>query len=419
MLNGEVQDDSTTLEDDTARPLLPPEPDDTIIQIDAHRSSHHNPTSSPPDQQTTDNLSDEPLYNTVGAEASSLLAMRNEIGQPMSIAVYKNSTNLVAILYLLCISVSLLSAVLVDWRSYCEQPLKQWVIAQIILHGAMAIVQAVLIYRLPDASLPDDVRRAHVRSLAPVFMFSRSLNLMWFIWFLVGAVWTFQAYAAGQCASSAPFLFRMCFTITIIQILIICGILLLCCCACVVLVLRVAVVTPAEPPALRGATDAMIRVLPAKRYRTGVIPKDDASCAICLDDYEEGMAIRFLPCRHHFHRDCVDKWLVTNKSCPFCKRNIDEPPPPANANTTATATDTDTNPSDTIPTLSTLPISSTTTTSPSLTTLEEDSPLPSPTSHHDRDDPSLAADNSGSEEETPLERKRGRTRPVLEDDDNV
>jgi hypothetical protein len=32
------------------------------------------------------------------------------------------------------------------------------------------------------------------------------------------------------------------------------------------------------------------------------------SCAICLSDYEKGQGIRFLPCKHHFHAECVDKY---------------------------------------------------------------------------------------------------------------
>ncbi|PAV84697.1 hypothetical protein WR25_02251 [Diploscapter pachys] len=34
-----------------------------------------------------------------------------------------------------------------------------------------------------------------------------------------------------------------------------------------------------------------------------------AECAICMIDFEPGDCIRFLPCMHSFHKDCVDEWL--------------------------------------------------------------------------------------------------------------
>ncbi|KAF9365655.1 hypothetical protein BGX34_009086 [Mortierella sp. NVP85] len=52
---------------------------------------------------------------------------------------------------------------------------------------------------------------------------------------------------------------------------------------------------------------------------------EEAICAICLGDYSLNEIIRFLPCQHHFHLDCVDQWLLTDKSCPLCKHDIDKP----------------------------------------------------------------------------------------------
>ncbi|KAK8533155.1 hypothetical protein V6N12_076434 [Hibiscus sabdariffa] len=49
---------------------------------------------------------------------------------------------------------------------------------------------------------------------------------------------------------------------------------------------------------------------------------DDAECCICLSAYDDGVELRELPCGHHFHCACVDKWLCINATCPLCKYNI-------------------------------------------------------------------------------------------------
>ncbi|MED6119170.1 hypothetical protein PIB30_009272 [Stylosanthes scabra] len=53
-----------------------------------------------------------------------------------------------------------------------------------------------------------------------------------------------------------------------------------------------------------------------------VLAEEDAECCICLSSYDDGVELRQLPCGHHFHCSCIDKWLYINATCPLCKYNI-------------------------------------------------------------------------------------------------
>ncbi len=46
------------------------------------------------------------------------------------------------------------------------------------------------------------------------------------------------------------------------------------------------------------------------------------TCTICQDSFNYGIYKRELPCKHTFHKRCIDKWLDTNMSCPLCKQSF-------------------------------------------------------------------------------------------------
>ncbi|XP_054635469.1 RING finger protein 150a isoform X2 [Dunckerocampus dactyliophorus] len=49
---------------------------------------------------------------------------------------------------------------------------------------------------------------------------------------------------------------------------------------------------------------------------------DFDSCAVCIEAYKPNDVVRVLPCRHVFHKHCVDPWLHDHQTCPMCKMNI-------------------------------------------------------------------------------------------------
>uniref|UniRef100_A0A6J0UMJ3 E3 ubiquitin-protein ligase RNF149 n=1 Tax=Pogona vitticeps TaxID=103695 RepID=A0A6J0UMJ3_9SAUR len=49
---------------------------------------------------------------------------------------------------------------------------------------------------------------------------------------------------------------------------------------------------------------------------------DAENCAICIENYKPKDAVRILPCKHVFHRHCIDPWLLEHRTCPMCKLDV-------------------------------------------------------------------------------------------------
>lgn len=61
---------------------------------------------------------------------------------------------------------------------------------------------------------------------------------------------------------------------------------------------------------------------------------EGAECSICLNDLDEGDAVRKLPgCSHTFHKSCIDLWMLRRADCPLCKCKV---PGATTVSTTAT-----------------------------------------------------------------------------------
>ncbi|KAL0697678.1 hypothetical protein Bca4012_053800 [Brassica carinata] len=177
-----------------------------------------------------------------------------------------------------------------------------------------------------------------------------SANTMFsFIWWIIGFYWV--SAGGQQLAQESPriywlsivFLgFDVFFVVFCVALACVIGIAVCCCLPCIIAVLyAVADQEGASKEDIEQLTKFKFRKVGGVNKHTGdeaqegimtecgtdsplehTILQEDAECCICLSAYEDGTELRELPCGHHFHCSCVDKWLYINATCPLCKYNI-------------------------------------------------------------------------------------------------
>lgn len=88
-------------------------------------------------------------------------------------------------------------------------------------------------------------------------------------------------------------------------------------------------VSQVQQLANRGIKRKIIEVIPKFTYssknhnteygNSGMLCSSE--CVICLGEYVDGDEIRVLPqCGHGFHVGCIDTWLSSHSSCPWCRQ---------------------------------------------------------------------------------------------------
>ncbi|CAF3601425.1 unnamed protein product [Rotaria sp. Silwood1] len=76
---------------------------------------------------------------------------------------------------------------------------------------------------------------------------------------------------------------------------------------------------PDETPMV-GLTENELERIPTMIYeKICKNIKDDDKCAICLNEYITDEKLKRLRCKHYFHSECIDPWLMTSTRCPICR----------------------------------------------------------------------------------------------------
>jgi len=228
-------------------------------------------------------------------------------------------------IWFILVNFVLVISLAIDRDHNCEgHQLYKWAYVQTFIQSAMILANIMIQWRMPprgeDINLPRNQLR--LRNIASFYVVSRFLNIFWIIWVIMGIVWTFEGKV---CAKQIPVLYYVCFFLSIIHSIIL-GIPVLVCCCSIPGILATYWCCPnffGNKPSRRASVRMIKKLTIAKPYKVGLMPQEDANCAICLCEYEDGEEIRYLSCDHHFHGKCIMMWLVKTKSCPFCKKDID------------------------------------------------------------------------------------------------
>jgi hypothetical protein len=151
-------------------------------------------------------------------------------------------------------------------------------------------------------------------------------NVFTLMTYVLGNLWVFNC---DTCPKTAPALFYLSLTwviygYVILLLPLVLLMLIIFCLPLFILFMRLF-----YPQERRGATDALIQTLPfyafkqpGDAYGPIVVSKEDAECAICLAPYEREQCLRVFGCQHHFHQECVDRWLAISATCPLCVQPV-------------------------------------------------------------------------------------------------
>ncbi|XP_074381068.1 E3 ubiquitin ligase BIG BROTHER-related-like isoform X2 [Apium graveolens] len=73
-----------------------------------------------------------------------------------------------------------------------------------------------------------------------------------------------------------------------------------------------------------GLPEELISRLPTFKYNSRIFSKKKEECVICCMVYSSGEMLINLPCAHHYHSECIKRWLSLKKLCPVCQTEVQD-----------------------------------------------------------------------------------------------
>lgn len=277
-----------------------------------HGINTTNPTTTRVDLIETDTTSfDFRSYSQSGASSISESEVLNRSFEPRldisTNAVLVRGSRMFPIFTTALVLVTLVVLWIADVRS-CSQPLVGWSLVYVSRHVAKATL-----YRMAAS-------RSNTEGTIPE-------KLVWGITLvdLAGPViWTLGGYYIFHTESCSTVLYSYAVILWTLQSI---SLLLPCCfvsiilfCAPCLLWLAPYIIRP-NPNTVATSRETLSKI-PRMPYSVLCDNADNASCAICLADYQAEDEVMKLACDHFFHSQCISQWACLSQLCPICRTNI-------------------------------------------------------------------------------------------------
>ncbi|XP_022735984.1 RING-H2 finger protein ATL56-like [Durio zibethinus] len=70
--------------------------------------------------------------------------------------------------------------------------------------------------------------------------------------------------------------------------------------------------------------DEDLKKLPSFEYKAAEKGNSPVDCVVCLENFRKGDKCKLLPnCKHSFHSQCINSWLLKTPTCPICRTSAD------------------------------------------------------------------------------------------------